>query len=120
MKQGSLLRLHMNVNFVLLKVVLSVLNCIEACMKHICETFQHINIHQVHSLPVPVLMVVKSAFCHCQVCGVFSLIIVYVYFVTSKPLASVVLTSTSHSLLRRGQTRMGVDKKALILLVFST
>ena len=108
-------KLHMNVNFVLLKVVLSVLNCIEACMKHICETFQHINIHQVHSLPVPVLMIVKSAFCHCQVCGVFLLIIVYVYFVTSKPLASVVLTSTSHSLLRRGQTRMRVDKKSCIL-----
>ena len=50
----------------LLLVVLTVLKCVETCIKHTHETFQCISIHQVNSLPVPVLLIVKSTFSHCQ------------------------------------------------------
>lgn len=53
------------------------LKCVEACIKHIDETFQCISIHQVYSLPVPVLVIVKSTFSHCQVGAVFFFFITF-------------------------------------------
>ncbi|XP_028394790.1 uncharacterized protein C1orf112-like [Dendronephthya gigantea] len=50
----------------LLWVVITVLECIEACVQHISKTFQCIRIHEIDSLPVPVLMIIKSTFMHCQ------------------------------------------------------
>lgn len=50
----------------LLMLLLKIMECIENCVKHIHETFSSINITQVHSLPVPVLLIVKSIFQHCK------------------------------------------------------
>lgn len=52
---------------ILQQVLLAILECIENCMKYIHEAFSCINICQVHSLPVPVLLIVKSTFNHCKV-----------------------------------------------------
>lgn len=50
----------------LLLVLLNIMECIENCVKYIHESFSCINISQIHSLPLPVLIIVKSTFQHCK------------------------------------------------------
>ncbi|XP_046844875.1 uncharacterized protein C1orf112 homolog [Xenia sp. Carnegie-2017] len=50
----------------LLLVVLQFLECLESCVRCVGEKFQCIRISEVSSLPLPLLMVIKSTFSHCQ------------------------------------------------------